>query len=156
LPAGPQRDSELRECRRRRAELPFQGRAPATVPAAQSIQRSLFQCFVRTTLRLWVRVCCALYFTRYVFTFRLSCTNQSSFYCLPPPALPTLLQYHCLAIAQYTTPPLPPFSKPYTIQYSLCRYRVKAKLPRGSGFTRHLPTCTVFACHYWVCFVSLG
>jgi len=39
-------------------------------------------------------------FTRYSFTLRLLCTNQSSFYCLPPPALPTPVQYYCTAIVQ--------------------------------------------------------
>jgi len=41
-----------------------------------------------------------LAFTRDSFTLRLSCTNQSSLYCVPPPALPRLLQYYCTAIAQ--------------------------------------------------------
>jgi len=41
-----------------------------------------------------------LAFTRYSFTLRLLCMDQSSFYCLTPPAWPTLLQYYCMAIAQ--------------------------------------------------------
>jgi len=36
------------------------------------------------------------------------CTNQSSFHSSGPPALPTLLQYDCTAIGQYTTPPPTP------------------------------------------------
>jgi len=43
---------------------------------------------------------CALAFTRYSFTLRLLCTNQSSFFCPLPLALPTLLQCYCMAIAQ--------------------------------------------------------
>jgi len=47
--------------------------------------------------------------TRYYFTSRLVCTNQSSFYCPLPPVLSALLQYYCTSIAQYTTlPPDPP------------------------------------------------
>jgi len=45
-----------------------------------------------------------LAFTRYSFTMRLLCTNQSSLYCFRPPALLTLLRYYCPATAQYTTP----------------------------------------------------
>jgi len=51
---------------------------------------------------------CALAFTRYSFTSKLLCTNQSSYYCPPPLALPTPLQYDCTTIAQYTPPPPPP------------------------------------------------
>jgi len=50
-----------------------------------------------------------LAFIRFSFTLRLLRTNQSSLYCVPPPGLPTLLQYYCTTIAQYTTfPPRPP------------------------------------------------
>ena len=35
----------------------------------------------------------------------------------PPPAKPTLLQYYCTTIAQYTRPRRPPPSMPYAIQY---------------------------------------
>ena len=41
-----------------------------------------------------------LAFTKYSFTLRLLCTNQSSFSCPLPPAFPTLVQYYCTAIAQ--------------------------------------------------------
>jgi len=47
---------------------------------------------------------CALAFTRYLFTSRLLCTNQPSFHSPCPPALPTLVQYYCTTIGQYTTP----------------------------------------------------
>jgi len=46
-----------------------------------------------------------LTFTRYCFTSSRVCTSQSSFQYSGPPALPTLLQYYCTAIGQYTTPP---------------------------------------------------
>jgi len=66
-------------------------------------------------------------FTRYSFTSKLYCANQSSFYCLPPPAKPTLLQYYCskaypIAIllhdhcAIYVLPPTPPF---YAIHHTI-------------------------------------
>jgi len=45
-----------------------------------------------------------------------------------PLAMPTLLQYFCTTIAQYTTPSRPPFCMPYAIQYWSWQYRVKAKL----------------------------
>jgi len=48
---------------------------------------------------------CPLAFTRYSFTCRRLCTNQSSFHSSGPPALPTLLQYYYTIIGQYTTPP---------------------------------------------------
>jgi len=41
----------------------------------------------------------ALTFTRYSFTSMLFCTNQLSFRYPPPPALPRLLPYYCMAIA---------------------------------------------------------
>ena len=47
-------------------------------------------------------------FTRYSYTSRLLCTNQSSFYWPLPPALPALLQHHCTSIKRYTTPPRTP------------------------------------------------
>ena len=43
-------------------------------------------------------------FTRYCFTFSRLCTNQSSCHSSGSPALPTLLQYYCTSIGQYTTP----------------------------------------------------
>jgi len=45
-----------------------------------------------------------LAFTRYSFTSSRLCTNQSAFHSSGPSALPTLLQYYCMPIAQYTTP----------------------------------------------------
>ena len=68
-----------------------------------------------------------LAFTRYSFTSRFLCTNQSSLYPPPPLALPTPLQYYCTDIAQNTTlPPTPVLFKPYTIQYWRLQYLVKA------------------------------
>ena len=52
-----------------------------------------------------------------LFTSRLLCTNQSSFDCPLPPALPAVLQYYCTSIAQYATTLRPPWCMPYTIQY---------------------------------------
>ena len=46
----------------------------------------------------------SLAFTRYCFTYTRLCTSQSSFHSSGAPALPTLLQYYCTAIGQYTTP----------------------------------------------------
>ena len=51
------------------------------------------------------------------YFLKLYCGSQSSFYCPPPNAKPTLLQCHCTAIAQYTPPHHPPPFMPYTIQY---------------------------------------
>ena len=58
-----------------------------------------------------------LAFTRYCFTSSRLCTSQSSFHSSGAPALPTLSQYDCTTIGQYTTPPRPPFGVLYTIQY---------------------------------------
>jgi len=46
-----------------------------------------------------------LAFTRYSFTSRFLCTNQPFFHSPRQPALPTLVQYYCTTIGQYTTPP---------------------------------------------------
>ena len=72
-----------------------------------------------------------LAFTRYSFTSRLLCTNQSSFYSPPLAALPTLLTYYWTTIAQYTTLPRLPRCVPYTIQYWQGQYRVMIKVQRG-------------------------
>jgi len=56
-------------------------------------------------------------FTRYCFPLKLYCGSQSSFHCPTPPAKPTLLQYECTIIAQYTPPhrPTPPLCHTCTI-----------------------------------------
>ena len=59
----------------------------------------------------------ALASKRYSFTSSRLCTNQASFHSSGPPALPTLLQYYCTAIGQYTSPARLPFCIPYTIEY---------------------------------------
>jgi len=64
-----------------------------------------------------VQSVCTLAFTRYCFTSRLLCTNQPSFYCTLPPALPTLLQYDCTTITQYTTRPRLFLCILFTIRY---------------------------------------
>ena len=58
-----------------------------------------------------------LAFTRYSFTIRLLCTNQSSMHCLPPLALPMIVHLYCTSIAQYTTPHDPPLA--YAIHYTI-------------------------------------
>jgi len=72
-----------------------------------------------------------LAFTRYSFTLRLLCTNQSSLYCLPPLALPTIVQYYCTYIAQHTTPPRPPLAYAIHCTILAMQYRVKANLRLG-------------------------
>jgi len=51
----------------------------------------------------WTRVRC-LAVTRCSFTLRLLRMIQPSFHSPRPPALPTLVQYYCTSIAQYTPP----------------------------------------------------
>jgi len=70
--------------------------------------------------------------TRYCFTSRLMCTNQSWF--IPPPTriahtVALLLHDHC---AIYDPLPRPPFCMPCTIQHGPWQYRVKAKRVQGS------------------------
>ena len=55
--------------------------------------------------------------TRYCFTSKLYCGSLSSLYCPPPLAQPTLLQYYCTLIAQYTPRHRPSLCMAYTIQY---------------------------------------
>jgi len=65
--------------------------------------------------------------TSYLFTLTLLCTNQPCFHSPRPPALPTLMQYHCTIIGQYTTPL--PTPRLYAMHlYNICNniYRVKA------------------------------
>ena len=57
-------------------------------------------------------------------------------YCPPPPpATPTLLQYYCTPIAQYTPRHQPSLVTPYTIQYWRWQYRAKAKWESGRRAT---------------------
>ena len=76
------------------------------------------------------RACGGLAFTRHCFASKLNCGSQSSFYCPPPLVKPTLLQYYCTTIAQYTPSYLHPLCMPYTIPYWWWQYRVKAKRRR--------------------------
>jgi len=68
--------------------------------------------------------------TRYCFTSRLMCTNQSSFIA-PPPSTRTahtiVLLLHDLR--NLRPPTDPPFCMPYTIQYWSWQYRVKTNPP---------------------------
>ena len=51
-----------------------------------------------------VCVCVCIYIC--IFTYiRLLFTNQPSFHSPRPPAFPTLVQYYCTTIGQYTNPP---------------------------------------------------
>ena len=86
----------------------------------------------------------SLAFTRYSFTSKLLCTSESSLSCPSPSALPTLLQYYCTTIAQYMTPPPPPFCMPYTIQNCYWQYPVKANPQRHTAAGTAAPniTCT--------------
>jgi len=63
------------------------------------------------------------------FASKLNCGSQSSFYCPPPLVKPTLLQYYCTTIAQYTRSYLHPLCMPYTIPYWWWQDRVKANPP---------------------------
>jgi len=66
-----------------------------------------------------------LAFTRCSFTSRLFCTNQLSFHSPRPPASPTLVQYHCATIGQYTTPP--PTSCLYAIHHTILVITISCK-----------------------------
>jgi len=75
--------------------------------------------------------------TRYCFTSRLFCGSQSSLYCPPPPpATPTILQYYCTPIAQYTTPHPSPLV--YTIHHTTLAMAVSCEghYGRGGGYRR--------------------
>ena len=66
-----------------------------------------------------------LAFTRYCFTSKLFCGSQRSFHCHPfISANPTLLQYYCITIAQYTPPTDPPF---YDIHYLILVMAISCK-----------------------------
>ena len=83
-------------------------------------------------------------FSLYKISFRSKALlwGQSAFYCPPPPlAKPTLLQYDCATIAQYTTPIRPSLCMPYTIQYWRWQYRVKVKSVSTLNSTLGLEPC---------------
>jgi len=62
-----------------------------------------------------------------LFHFKAVLWSLSSFDCHPRPATPTVLQYYCTPIAQYTPRHRPSLCMLYTIQYCVWQYRVKAK-----------------------------
>jgi len=68
---------------------------------------------------------CRLAFTRYSFTSRLLRTNQPSFDSPRPPALPTLVQYYCTILGQYTTPL--PTSRLYAIHHKILVIAISCK-----------------------------
>jgi len=80
------------------------------------------------------RAAAPLAFTRYCFTSSRSCTNQSSFHSSGPPALPTLLQYYCTAIGQYTTPHPTPLV--YAIHHTILAMAISCKCQAAP-----LPAC---------------
>jgi len=77
--------------------------------------------------------------------FRLLCTNQPTFHSPRPPTLPTMVQYYCTTIGQYTSPL--PTSRLYAIHHTLlvitisCKGQVyicattRLSMPRGLGLT---------------------
>ena len=52
-----------------------------------------------------------------VYPSNIDCGSPSSLYPPTPLARPTLLQYHCTTIGQYTPSCRPPFCMPWIIQY---------------------------------------
>jgi len=65
--------------------------------------------------------------------------SQSSLYCLPPLALPTIVQYYCTTIAQYMTPHDHALHMPYihhkilTIEISCSGERDRLRVARTLG-----------------------
>ena len=100
----------------------------------------------RRPVHLGVRVDPNLAFTRYCFTYSRFCINQSSFHSSRPPALPTLVQYHCTSIGQYTTP-LPQPLVFYAIHHIVLVITISCK---GQPLTRWHYACTPF----FFCFCS--
>ena len=84
-----------------------------------------------------------LAFTRYSFTSRLLCTNRFIYHSPRPPALPTLVQYYCTTIGQYTTPL--PTSRLYTIHHT--RLVMSISCEGQSEFTRR--TCKLHQTLYY-------
>jgi len=70
-------------------------------------------------LRSWIA------FTRYSFTSRLLFTNHPSFHPPRQTSLPTLVQYHCTIIGQYTTPF--PNLRLYTIHHTILVITISCK-----------------------------
>jgi len=64
-------------------------------------------------------------FTRYSFTHRLLCMNQTSLYSSRPPALATPLRYYCTTIGQYTSPPPTPLL--HAIHYTVLVITISCK-----------------------------
>jgi len=81
--------------------------------------------------------CPVLAFTRYCFNSSRLCTSQSSFHSYSAPALPTMLQYSCMAIGQYTTPPST--SLWYAIHHTILAITIscKGQVPCRSLRSKH-------------------
>jgi len=91
-----------------------------------------------------------LAFTRCSFTSSRLFTNQSSGHSSRPSALPTLLQYYCTTIGQYTTPPRPPcvYYRPYHIgNNNICKGQVITRSESGFGSRSGAP---------WIYLSALG
>jgi len=61
-----------------------------------------------------------------MFPSKLYCGSQSSFYCPPPLAKPTLLHFSCTTIAQHTPPPADP-SFIYAIHHTILAMAISCK-----------------------------
>jgi len=64
-------------------------------------------------------------FTRYSFTSRLLCKKQPSVHPAHLPAFPTLVQYYCTIIRQYTTPL--PTSRVYALHHTILVITISCK-----------------------------
>jgi len=80
-----------------------------------------------------------LAFTRYYFTSKLYGGNQSSFYCPPSPAKPTLLQYYCATIVQYTPSDRPPLL--CYEHHTIWEMAISRKGQKPSRILRRFHTC---------------
>ena len=93
--------------------------------------------FTLPTLRYDLSPGSILAFIRYSFTSRLLCINHPCFHSPRPPAFPTLMQYYCTIIGQYTTPLPTSRLLLHTIQYWQWQYHVKVKF--SSAQVTHTP-----------------
>jgi len=132
------------------------GSLPCRVPVSRGICSSSCLSLVLTSLSLYLVVVRRgagqrgpapfhLRLYKILFRFKALVGVHHPLYPPSPLANPTLLQYYCTTIAQYTPSHRPSPFMPYIIQYCALQYRVKAK-------PHHQPTDTLieFACSYSV------